>query len=225
MFSIPAARFEIPFPSGSVSEDTLPGHFRRGGPHVLLPCSLPHMLRCLPAPKSICSVNKLASLIARKLPPGQPIPGGVAPDLSPLRLNRDTSGKTEQDARAWCRQRAAVQAGASPGSHGCWMQPQGFVAGQRLGARQKRGRSQLLSVVKWRFLARFLELASPHVHRDIDSFPCCFSHPACAMRGPGSVLPWQCLGTGRSCSFPRGTGPEWFSATRGGRGRGMEPPG
>lgn len=80
-------------------------------PTFFCPCSLPHMLRCLPAPKSICSVNKLASLIARKLPPGQPIPGGVAPDLSPLRLNRDTSGKTERDPRAWCRQRAVVQAG------------------------------------------------------------------------------------------------------------------
>lgn len=36
----------------------------------MLPCSLSHMLTCLPAPKSICSVNKLASLTARKLPLG-----------------------------------------------------------------------------------------------------------------------------------------------------------
>lgn len=136
--------------------------------------------------------------------------------------------KTKRDPRAWCRQRAAVQAGphwCQPSrprvldAAGCWMQLWGSVARQQLGARQKQGRSQPLSVVKWRFLARFLELASPRVHLDIDLFLCHFSYPACVTRGPGSVLPWRCPGTCRTCSFPERLSPG-SSVPRGGDGDG-----
>lgn len=41
-------------------------------------------------------------------------------------------------------------------------------------ARWKQGRSQLLLVIKWVFLAWFLELRSPHVLLVVDVFPCHF---------------------------------------------------
>lgn len=89
----------------------------------MLPCSFSHMLRCLPAPKSICSVNKLASLPARNLPLGRQC-WEESQQTFPLRVLAWTPGRAQMPGHA-------VGAGASPGSLGCWVQPWGFVAGSQ----------------------------------------------------------------------------------------------
>lgn len=65
-------------------------------------------------------------------------------------------------------------------------------------ARWKQGRSQLLLVIKWVFLAWFLELRSPHVLLDVDVFPCHFLFYVQEVWG--AAVPPQFRGM---CAFPR----------------------
>lgn len=150
------------------------------------------MLRCLPAPKSICSVNKLASLTARKLPLGSRS-WEESHQTFPLRALTWTPRQNQARCKCQGRQRVLVPA-LTPSGAGCsrgvlWLE-----------ARPKWGRCQLLSVVKWRFLAQFLELPSPRVLSDIHSFPCCSSRRAwCREQG------LDCLGGALGCAaFPEG---------------------
>lgn len=149
----------------------------------MFPRSLSHMLRCLPAPKSICSVNKLASLTARKLPLGSQS-WEESHQTFPLRVLTWTPRQNQARCKWQGRQRVLVPA-LAPSGAGCsrgvlWLE-----------ARPKWGRCQLLSVIKWRFLAQFLELPSPRVLSDIHSFPCCSSRRAGSRVWIALVVLWD----------------------------------
>lgn len=64
--------------------------------------------------------------------------------------------------------------------------------------RWKQGRSQLLLVIKWVFLAQFLELRLPHVLLDVNVFPCHFLLHVREVWG--AAVPSRCRGM---CTFPR----------------------